>query len=175
MKSEKAFVTTTNNDDKKVSKIKTSVEREFRVREVIKKTLSIAKESNDEVKVGAIITDYNVLEILGEGFNHNLVGDEKPHMIHAETTAILESKKPKLYPKNKVMFVAGKFPCLHCAALIVKSGISEIYAPPLDTNSRWVESNEEALDLFMRSNVTVYIDNSLKGIEEGLTTERRYE
>lgn len=140
----------------------------------IKRVIDVAKKSDQETKVGSLLV-MNDCEV-GIGYNRPLT--DKPiydtgMIIHAEADAIsnFNSFGDLL---GSTLYVAGKFPCINCAMLIVNTGITKVVCPPLDTNSRWVKSNALAMELFKEHDVEVITDIRLAGIEEGLTCPTKY-
>ena len=85
-------------------------------------------------KVGALIVkDQN---IIGMGFNgtpsgmNNACEDEngatKAEVLHAEANAIMKVAASTLSTKGATLYVTVS-PCIHCAKLIVQSGIVQVY------------------------------------------------
>lgn len=84
----------------------------------------------ERLKVGCIITNYDMTEIISYGYNGNYAGgpntcdSEEPGKcgcIHGEINALLKSGR-----KGQIMFCTDA-PCINCAKLIINSGIEELY------------------------------------------------
>jgi dCMP deaminase len=118
-------------------------------------------------KVGAVIVDkYN--RIVSTGYNGFPVGvndskdrldnrDVKYKMIlHAEENAIMFAKQNL---EGCSLYVTNLPPCSHCAALIIQSGIKNVYTPQKDIPDRWKESIALTKQMFYESGVNLmFID-----------------
>lgn len=127
-----------------------------------------SRSKDPSTKVGAIIVDNG--NIVALGYNHipsrikftmSQIENREwkyPRVIHAEVDAIL--KLGKQFVTNAIMYCTH-FPCDRCAAMIVESGIKEIYTRkiPLDMIERWGESMKIANQIFIEGGVFVnYLD-----------------
>ena len=93
----------------------------------------LAKRSTcTRLQVGTVVTDANLENVLGIGYNGNAKG--LPHRcdsavpgacgcIHSEINALI--KAPGSI-RNKVVFVTNS-PCVMCAKLIINSGVTHVY------------------------------------------------
>jgi len=84
------------------------------------------------LKVGSIITDFNLLHVLSIGYNGNYAGgpnkcdSNEPGncgCIHSELNAIIKADNRV---KDKILFVTNS-PCKDCSKLIINSGFSKVY------------------------------------------------
>lgn len=153
----------------------------------VREAFTQALKSDDERKIGAVVFDTQWKHIIGKGYNkpinnleeYNITLNEDNknlYTIHAETNAITELYKMGLpYLHNLKMVVVGKFPCICCAKSIIATGIKELWVPPIDKSSKWSEENKQAHELFIYSGIEVNINESLKGVEIGLTCPTKYE
>ena len=126
----------------------------------------------ERLKVGCIIVKDD--RIISIGYNgmpsgaSNVCekdGETKPEVLHAEANAILKLAKSNEAGLDSYMFTTYA-PCLHCAKLILQSGIKELYYE-LDYK------NTEGIDLLKKySHVKIHQYESekefLQFIEEGL-------
>ena len=114
-------------------------------------------------KVGAVIVDkYN--RIVSTGYNGFPVGvndskdrldnrDVKYKMIlHAEENAIMFAKQNL---EGCSLYVTNLPPCSHCAALIIQSGIKNVYTLQKDIPDRWKESIALTKQMFSESGVNL--------------------
>lgn len=152
-------------------------EKEYLMRSVVRAT---AIGRGDFPKVGAFIEvdglraeGYNVC--IDEAFVEDAkTGDKHLYIIHAEAKAIANAANEGIRTLGGEMYVAGKCVCHECAKLIIAAGITKVYCPEPDVNSKWAESNKLALKMFEVAGVEVEHNEILKGIEDGLTTACRY-
>jgi dCMP deaminase len=99
----------------------------------IAKLISVLSTAN-RLKVGCVITDENLNNILSFGYNGTPYGDDnscehivddvmvtKPTVVHAEVNAILKLINKNIASSN-VLFVTHS-PCIHCATVLVQSKI----------------------------------------------------
>lgn len=110
----------------------------------------------ERLKVGCIIVKDD--RIISIGYNgmpsgaSNVCekdGETKPEVLHAEANAILKLAKSNETGLNSSMFTTYA-PCIHCAKLILQSGIKELYYE-LDYK------NTEGIDVLKKySNVKIY-------------------
>lgn len=93
--------------------------------------IAAERSSCKRAKVGTIITDEDMTNIISIGYNGNYKGgpngcdsDEPGHCgcIHSEINALL---KPGRTP-HAIMFVT-ETPCINCAKAIINSGIKKVY------------------------------------------------
>lgn len=99
-------------------------------------------------KIGAVIVDCNN-RVISTGYNGFPVGikdsDERLSLrelkykmvLHAEENAILFAKQNL---SGCSLYVTMMPPCSHCAALIIQSGIKNVYVPLSDIPERWKDS-----------------------------------
>ena len=82
-------------------------------------------------------------------------------VIHGEVNAIMFAKKDL----TDHQLYATHFPCCQCAALIIQSGISEIYVPTQskDFMDRWYDHIKESLRMFNEAGVRPFVCD----LEEG--------
>ena len=93
-------------------------------------------------KIGAVIVDKNN-RVISTGFNGFARGikdtstrlndkeTKRALMLHAEENAILYAKQDLTDCK---IYIAGYCGCIHCASLIIQSGIKEVYYKNTDKN-----------------------------------------
>lgn len=118
-------------------------------------------------KIGAVIVDAD-RRVVSTGYNGFPVGvadiedryldrETKYRMIlHAEENAIMFSKRNL---SNCSLYVTGLPPCSHCAALIVQSGIKDVFAPVADVPDRWKPSVELTKTMFREAGVRlIFVD-----------------
>lgn len=123
---------------------------------------TIASWSKDpSSKIGAVIVDPNN-RVVSTGYNGFPVGvvdsqeryenrDLKYKMIlHAEENAIMFARRDLT---SCSLYVTDIPPCSHCAALIIQSGISKVYAPKIDIPERWRQSIELSKMMFREAGV----------------------
>lgn len=129
------------------------------------------KNSPDETPVACVIVSEDG-EILSSAHNkfppgiavteERLENDVKAnYTIHAEVVAVtraLASHPEKL--KGATAYVANKCVCLNCANLLIEVGVGKVVCPSPDTNTRWVESNKQALANLEESGVTIRLSSS---------------
>lgn len=130
---------------------------------------TIAAFSKDpDCKVGAVIVNPKRI-MISSGYNGFPYGIEDRHerltnktvkrelTLHAETNAILNADVD-LYAC--AMFIT-KPPCIHCALMVIQSGISMIVMPKLDAGSSWFEQNRRAMQLLCEAGIRVIeVENS---------------
>ena len=116
-------------------------------------------------KVGAVIAkDKRIVSLGFNGFPENTNDSmdiyedrERKYLrvLHAEANAILFSKADL----RDCQLYATHFPCCQCAALIIQSGISEVYAPiqSKEFMDRWYEQIKESLAMFTEANVLPFM------------------
>lgn len=114
-------------------------------------------------KIGAVIVD-SFNRVISTGYNGFPVGvddsderlknrDIKYKMIlHAEENAIMFSKQNL---RGCSLYVTNIPPCSHCAALIIQSGIKNVYAPKCDIPERWKSSIELTKQMFKEAGVSL--------------------
>lgn len=123
----------------------------------------VAGWSHDpSTQVGAVIVDSD-RRVVSQGYNGPPRGtsdgltDRETRLlrtIHAETNAILFARRDlagcSLYVTHH--------PCAHCAAVIIQSGLKQVYVPPMDTDEfreRWEVSLIAADMMFQEAGVVV--------------------
>lgn len=127
-------------------------------------TLMVASWSKDpSSKVGAVIVD-SQNRIISTGFNGLPVGVKDTNerlgdratkykmILHAEENAIMFAKQ-KL--DGCSLYVTMMPPCAHCAALIIQSGIKNVYVPDVEIPERWRESTEMTRQMFKEAGVNL--------------------
>ena len=106
------------------------------------RAVSVASQCHRK-KVGAVLVDGEG-RIVSTGYNGTpakstkqaeIDNETQPYVIHAEINAILFAKRDL---KGCRLFVTTS-PCLHCAAMIVQSGITEVFFEELYRDSRGVD------------------------------------
>jgi dCMP deaminase len=115
-------------------------------------------------KVGAVIVDSNN-RIISVGFNGFARGvDDSPisyedtgfklqSILHAETNAIMFAQG-----NTRGCTIYTSCPtCVHCASQIIQSGITRVVYVALDTESKWVESNKIASNLYKQTKVKEHV------------------
>ena len=125
--------------------------------------LEAASWSKDpKTKVGAVLVSPDKREVSWgfNGFPKKLKDDRRLtskskncFTVHAELNAILNAKKDLI---GWTLYVT-KFPCHNCALAISQAGIARLVCPPIDTNSKWKDSNLQALQIFEESNIDVFV------------------
>lgn len=106
---------------------------------------SVAKHSKAKrAKVGAVIVTSNGILLPGYNGTARLTNNEcedengktKNEVIHAELNCIIKAAKEGISIENSTIYITMN-PCLHCAALMIQSGISNIIYDTLyrDTSS----------------------------------------
>ena len=124
----------------------------------------VAGWSHDpSTQVGAVIVDSD-RRVVSQGYNGPPRGtsnaacaaDRETRLlrtIHAETNAILFARRDlagcSLYVTHH--------PCAHCAAVIIQSGLKQVYVPPVPAafRERWYDSLSAARSMFNEAGVTV--------------------
>lgn len=112
-------------------------------------------------QVGAVVVSPNMkTTILGyngfpsgiEDTSARLLNKEVKNKLslHAELNAILNAKQDLT---GWSLFTIEP-PCLHCALVIIQSGISLVCMPALDKQSSWYDQQAEALALFDEANIS---------------------
>lgn len=127
---------------------------------------AVAEMSKDpSTRVGAIIVD-PIGRIVSAGYNGFARGcDDSPEMYadrekkysrtsHAETNAILFAKADL----TKHSIYCTMAPCDRCAVMIIQSGITNVFCPPLpaDAAPRWAEAVKSAREMFREACVIVH-------------------
>lgn len=115
-----------------------------------------SKDAN--CKVGAVLVNEEK-RVAGVGYNGlpNGMTDSKLSMtmkgcmIHAEVNAIENS----VSTKGCAVFVT-KAPCLNCAISLKWSGIAAVYCPPIESDSSWAVSQNQAVALLKNAKIPVY-------------------
>ncbi len=89
----------------------------------------LAKRSTcQRLRVGCVITDFDMRRVLGNGYNGRAAGSKQecpgtdPCCLHAEINALITSGSQE---QDKVMFVTT-LPCERCSMAIVNSGFSRV-------------------------------------------------
>lgn len=117
----------------------------------------IAKRSScNRAKVGCVITNIEMTQILAMGYNGNYRGgpNECDHpnaagqcgCIHAEENALIKAP----YTPGQLLLFSTTAPCLSCAKLILNAGIKYVFADTLYRDPSGVE-------LLFRNHVNVTI------------------
>lgn len=117
----------------------------------------IAKRSScDRAKVGCVITNTEMTQILAMGYNGNYRGgpNECDHpnaagqcgCIHAEENALIKAP----YAPGQLLLFSTTAPCLACAKLILNAGIKYVFA---DVPYR----DPSGIELLFRNQVNVTI------------------
>ena len=105
----------------------TKAEMYMRIAEVV-----ASRSTCERLKVGAVITDPELLNVLAIGYNGNYAGgpntcDTKEAgncgCLHSELNAIAKVDNTI---KNKTLFTTNS-PCKPCSKLIINSGFSKVY------------------------------------------------
>ena len=116
-------------------------------------------------KVGAVIAkDKRIVSLGFNGFPENTNDSmdiyedrERKYLrvLHAEANAILFSK----VDLRDCQLYATHFPCCQCAALIIQSGITEVYVPvqTLEFMDRWYEHIKESIAMFTEAHVLPFM------------------
>ena len=64
-----------------------------------------------------------------------------------------------MFAKQKLdgcsFYVTMMPPCAHCAALIIQSGIKNVYVPDVEIPERWRESTEMTMQMFKEAGVNL--------------------
>lgn len=118
-------------------------------------------------KIGAIVVDKDN-RIVSTGFNGFArgVADIKESlenkdvkrllMLHAEENAILYAKQDL---SGCRIYIAGLPPCVHCASMIIQSGIKEVYFKNLDPNKKvsefWQSNLKLATEILTKAGVKI--------------------
>ena len=126
-------------------------------------------------KIGAVIVDRN-RRIISTGYNGFArgVSDERSRydnrelkyrmVLHAEENAILFAKQ-KL--DGCSIYVTVMPPCSHCAALIIQSGIKNVFVPKSPIPERWKDSVELTESMFYEAGVSLnFVDVGCGGPTE---------
>lgn len=128
----------------------------------------IANFSKDpSTQCGAVIIDQNK-RIISTGYNGFARGvkDTKerlnnrelkyPIIIHAETNAIMFAKQDLT---GCSIYVVPMFTCARCSALIIQSGITNVYYAPTkekDKNERWGSEFELSKTMYQEAGVRIH-------------------
>lgn len=127
-----------------------------------KEVASWSKDPSSQVGAVIVRPDRTVASVGFNGFprgvedNSFLIENRDAKLlrtIHAELNAILAAKEPLV---GYSLFVWPFQPCSNCAAVIIQSGIKEVYCPYNDhlAQERWSESFKAALQMFDEAGVT---------------------
>ena len=113
--------------------------------------------------VGAVVVDGD-RRIVSLGYNgppkntndYAALADRETRLlrtIHAETNAILFARRDLA---GCALYVTHH-PCAHCAAVIIQSGLKQVYVPPVPAafRERWYSHIAEAQCMFQEAGVTV--------------------
>lgn len=116
-------------------------------------------------KIGAVIVDKDN-RIVSTGFNgfaRNILDDQmrlndkdtkRSLMLHAEENAILYAKQDLT---NCKLYISGLPPCIHCASMIIQSGIKTVYFKNLredkSVSEFWQKNLETSKNLLNEANV----------------------
>ena len=123
----------------------------------------VALWSKDEsTKVGAVIVDKDN-RIVSLGYNGPPRGVSDEHInreikllrtLHAEENAILFARGNV---DGNILYITHH-PCAHCAAVIVQSGLSAVYIPPVDADflNRWYAGINEAKSMLRDARIDLY-------------------
>ena len=115
-------------------------------------------------KIGAVIVDEN-RRIISTGYNGFARGvkdlqsryNNRPikykMVLHAEENAIMFAKQ-KL--DGCSIYITMMPPCSHCAALIIQSGIKNVFVPAIEIPERWKESVELTKQMFSEATVKLH-------------------
>ena len=115
-------------------------------------------------KVGAVIVDSN-RRVIATGYNGlaRNVHDDGERLenrelkykltLHAEENAILFSRRDLT---GCSIYISEMPPCSHCAALIIQSGIADVYAPDKPISDRWTQSVELTKMMFNEAGVRLH-------------------
>jgi dCMP deaminase len=135
---------------------------------------TIAQFSKDpNTKVGAVMIDKRG-SVRSQGYNGFPRGvDDDParyanHAVklamiaHAEANAIANAASVGI-PLFDCSMVVTKFPCAECAKLVINAGISDVYAPRPEFDSKWYDSNVLAIKLFNEAGVEVWFEGDIDG------------
>jgi dCMP deaminase len=116
--------------------------------------LNLRERSVDlRLKVGCVITDDSMTQVLGFGWNGGARGqaDEpesseagKSNLIHAEINALI---KTDYKIQNKIVFITHA-PCRVCAKVLVNANISKLYYI-------WDYRDTSALDILKKAGIVV--------------------
>ena len=114
-------------------------------------------------QIGAVIVD-SQNRVISTGYNGLPVGvkdtDERlgdratkyKMILHAEENAIMFAKQNL---NGCSIYVTKMPPCAHCAALIIQSGIKNVYVPDVEIPERWRESTEMTRQMFKEAGVNL--------------------
>lgn len=116
-------------------------------------------------KIGAVIVNKDK-KIISTGFNGFAKGIEDTEerlndksikralMLHAEENAILHAKQDL---SNCDIYISGYLCCIHCASLIIQSGIKTVYYKNTrdgkEVSEYWKDNLKQAADLLSEANV----------------------
>lgn len=115
-------------------------------------------------KIGAVIVD-SKNRIVSTGYNGFAVGvkDSEERLnnrelkykmvLHAEENAIMFARQSL---EGCSLYVTNMPPCSHCAALIIQSGIKDVYVPKSEIPERWKESVELTKTMFYEADVKLH-------------------
>lgn len=136
---------------------------------------SISEWSKDpSTKVGAVIVAPDEKRIMTTGYNGLPRGvddraerlADRPFKIaatvHAEANALIHAARQGVDVKGCAMFVTMS-PCASCAALIIQSGISEVYAPDDPWPERWRASFSLGRDILLEAGVEYMLHRPMSG------------
>jgi len=126
-------------------------------------------------KIGAVIVDEN-RRIISTGYNgfarwvadheHRYENRELKYkmVLHAEENAILFAKQNL---DGCSIYINVMPPCSHCAALIIQSGIANVFVPKCPIPDRWKDSIELTEQMFYEAGVTLhFVDMGCDGPTE---------
>lgn len=127
---------------------------------------SIAQLSKDRsTKVGALAIDADGSPLTWgyNGFPRGCDDDiaarhERPAKYiwteHAERNLIFNAARVGVSLRGGIVIVT-KFPCVECARAIVQAGFTKLVSTAPDDDSRWAESNAQAVALFFETSVEI--------------------
>lgn len=103
-----------------------------------------------------------------------LANDAKAsYTLHAETLAVYHAMRH--FPSKEILgatvYVKGKCVCHNCANLLIEVGVSEVLCPIPDVESRWVESNKNAITNLSEAGVSVVLGYEYLDSREEKTQE----
>lgn len=114
--------------------------------------LVTSKKSKDpRTKVGCVIVNADK-QVLSVGFNGfprvfpddpELLNDRETklhYVVHAEANAVCSAAALGHALKGSYAFVT-KYPCSHCAGLLVQAGVVGVFCPTIPEGSKWGEDS----------------------------------
>lgn len=118
-------------------------------------------------KVGAVIVNPELKQVIGMGYNgfprgvsdlierYDNRAIKYEMVVHAEVNAIIEALKRGSIEDSTLY--STFMPCPQCAALIIQSGIRQVYACVNEADDRWKAKAEITKTMFTEAGITLFV------------------